>query len=73
MKEVEFFRWYIPEFSSGKLYLSRYKMTVADAQARFPGCKPELGSREVRLLPGPRDSPIERADPPLYQRPGKPL
>lgn len=67
MKETEFYQWWVPDRWSGKLYLSRYRMTVQEAQRRFPGCKPDLSSREVRMLPEtpeeatiPSDAPYAR-------------
>ena len=71
MKEVEFFRWYIPEFSSGKLYLSRYRMSVEQAQKRFPGCKPDPRTREVWSLPETPEESVIPADAP-YARRSKP-
>lgn len=32
MKETEFYRWWVPEAFTGKLHLSRYKMTAQGAQ-----------------------------------------
>lgn len=54
MKETELFRWYIPKFSSSKLYLSRYHMSVEQAQRGYPGCNPDPMTREVWMLPETR-------------------
>jgi hypothetical protein len=53
MRPVEFFRFYVVPLGGKKPSLTSYRMTLADAQARFPGCKPEPSSREVRMLPEP--------------------
>lgn len=68
MKEAEFFRWWVPSPWGGpKLHLTRYRMTVQEAQQRFPGCKADPTSREVRMLPEtpeeatiPGDAPYAR-------------
>ena len=68
MKETEFYRWWVPDAWSGKLGLTRYKMTVADAQERFPGCKPDPQSREVRDLPETREELMRSATSPYRRR-----
>jgi len=61
---TEFFLWYIPDERTGKLQLTKYKLTRADAERAFPGAVPDLSSREVRDLPA-----IGR--PPANRRPGE--
>jgi len=48
---TEYFLWRVPDERTGKLRLTSYKLTRADAQRAFPGAEPDLKSREVRDLP----------------------
>lgn len=57
--ETEFFQWVVPhDYKPGKMIKTGYKMTRAEAQARFPGCEPAPGSREVRNVPAADDPPV---------------
>jgi hypothetical protein len=52
MKEVEFFRWQVPDDRRpGKLRPTSYRMTREQAAEAFPGAKPDEATREVRMLP----------------------
>src|SRR5262249_40644090 len=52
MKQVEFFRWWIPDDREpSKLRRTNYVMTRKQAAERFPGARPDEATREVRLLP----------------------
>jgi len=61
---TEYFLWYVPDERTGKLQLTKYKLTRADAERAFPGAVPDLSSREVRDVPE-----IGRA--PANRRPGE--
>ena len=60
---TEYFLWYVPD-EHGKLQLTKYKLSRADAQKAFPGAEPDLESREVRDVP-------EIGEPPPNRRPGE--
>ena len=57
---TEYFLWYIPDEHTGKLQLTKYKLTRADAERAFPGAVPDLSSREVRDLPEIGKAPANR-------------
>ena len=61
---TEYFLWYIPDERTGKLQLTKYKLTRADAQRAFPGAEPDLQTCEARDLP-------ETGKPPANRRPGE--
>ena len=52
MPDTEHFRWYVPYKygpKQGKLHLTRWRMTVEEARARYgPDVQPDPLSREVR-------------------------
>jgi hypothetical protein len=50
---TEFFRWWITDERTGKRRRTTYKLTRANAERQFPGCEPDLQSREVRDCPEP--------------------
>lgn len=54
--EVEVFRFLTPALK-GRLTLTRYKMTRETAATRFPGCEPDLATREVRVVYGDGEAP----------------
>jgi hypothetical protein len=47
MDTLFLWRWYLPDLK-GKLKPSRWRMTEAEAQARYPRCTKVEGSLEVR-------------------------
>lgn len=47
MQHLCLWRWYLPDVT-GKLKPSRWRMTEAEAQARYPGCTKVADSLEVR-------------------------
>ena len=52
MKEVEFFRWWLPPNAWHKQrHLSGWTMDRAYAEKTYPGAEPELSTREVRMCP----------------------
>lgn len=52
MKQVEFFNWVLPPDNWNKRpHLSRWKMSRAEAERRYPGATPDERTREVRDLP----------------------
>jgi hypothetical protein len=57
---TEYFLWYVPDERTGKLQLTKYKLTRADAERAFPGAVPDLSSREVRDLPEIGKAPANR-------------
>ena len=60
MKQIEFWRWYIPDELTGKMHLSRWHMDEETA-ADYPGAVKEPATREVR--PGvPRPAHSTPAD-----------
>ena len=61
MKKAGYCRWWCPTRERASLGLARYKMSRQTAREGFPGCEPDLGSREVRLLP---ETTQERAQTP---------
>jgi len=50
---TEFFRWWIIDERTGKRRRTTYKLSRENAARQFPGCEPDLSSREIRMLPGP--------------------
>lgn len=50
MKEVEVFKFWTKAPWEKRLTLTRYTMTREEAAKRFPGCTPDLSSREVRTV-----------------------
>ena len=44
---MDYWRWMLPNFA-GRVRPSSWRMTEADAQARYPGCQRVEGSLEVR-------------------------
>lgn len=52
MKVAEFYNFTLPPDAwNKKPHLSRWKMTMEEAAARYPGAVPDLLSKEVRRLP----------------------
>lgn len=51
MNRVAFYRWRIVDRVTGKLRLTRYRMTEADAMQRHPGAIKDEGSVEWIELP----------------------
>lgn len=52
MKPTEYWRWKIPdERKPGRTIVTSWKMTEADALARYPTAVREAGTMEVRHLP----------------------
>ena len=47
MEPLQLWRWYLPDLK-GRLKPSTWRMTEADAQARYPGCQRVEGSLDVR-------------------------
>ena len=50
MKTLELWRWKIRGLT-GKVHVTRYRMTEAEAIARDPCAVPEPGTRELRQVP----------------------
>lgn len=60
---TEFFCWWIVDEHTGERRLTRFKLTRAHAQRAFPGCVPDMQTREVRNLP-------DQGELPANSRPG---
>ena len=52
MTPTEFYNWWITDERTGALRLTTYKLSRVDAERAFPGARPDLGTRELRYLPG---------------------
>ena len=57
---TEYFLWYITDERTGERWLTRYKLTRADAERAFPGAEPDLRTREIRDLPERGEQPVNR-------------
>ena len=53
---TEFFKWWVTDPETGVRKRTSYRM-MRDAEQRFPGGEPDLGTREVS---DPPDSPNDR-------------
>ena len=68
---TEFYRWWIVDERTGKRRLTRFAMTREEAGERYPDAEPDLGTREVRNVPGPGElqgnwkPPAEKAAEPI--------
>ena len=68
MKQVEFYRWRIPQKPPKKPYLTNYFMTLEEGRARYPEGEPALEWREVREVLEPGEAPVIRAGSPYARR-----
>lgn len=50
MKEVEFYRWWLPATRMSKSHLSRWTMDEEYALKHYPGAVKDAASREVRKI-----------------------
>lgn len=51
MKPQELYRYWVTDPGKKKLRLTRYALTPEEAEKRYPGAKPDLSSKEVRMVP----------------------
>lgn len=61
MKDVQFYRWWIPDPTTGKQRLSSWKMNEDYAVKTYPGCVKDEGSVEVRFIAETDAERIEKA------------
>lgn len=65
MKQVEYFRWRIPQKPPKRPYLTNYYMTLADGRDRYPKGEPALEWKEVRAVYEPGEAPMGKTSSPM--------
>jgi hypothetical protein len=62
MKQVDMYRWRVPQKPPKKPYLTRYYMTLEEGRASYPEGEPALEWKEVRMVcETPEETALEMA------------
>jgi hypothetical protein len=67
MKQVDMYRWRIPQKPPKKPYLTRYYMTLEVGRERYPEGEPALECKEVREVYDEGEAPLGISSPPMPQ------
>lgn len=69
MKQVEHYRWRIPQKPPKKPRLTSYYMSLEDGRARYPEGEPALEWKEVREVYDQGEAPMGKSSSPMPDSP----